>query len=175
MIEQTNEIVRRLAHLAGRQVVPECRPLLSQTPRLPGIDGRKASKSLGNAIALSASPDVIRAGVRAMFTDPTHLRASDPGHVEGNVVFAYLDAFDADHEAVDTLKAQYRAGGLGDVAVKRRLEDVLQALVEPIRTRRAALARHPDAVIAIIERGSRAARDVVVSVVADVRRVFHVG
>lgn len=173
MIEQTNEIVRRLAHLAGRQVVPECRPLLSQTPRLPGIDGRKASKSLGNAIALSASPDEIRAGVRAMFTDPTHLRASDPGHVEGNVVFAYLDAFDADHEAVDTLKAQYRAGGLGDVAVKRRLEDVLQSLLEPIRTRRASLARDPDAVLAIIDRGSRSAREVVRTVLADVRQVFH--
>src|SRR3712207_1301353 len=90
MIEQTNEIVRRLAHLAGRPVLPECRALLSDTPRLPGVDDRKASKSLGNAIALSATPDEIRAAVRAMYTDPGHLRASDPGKVEGNVVFAYL-------------------------------------------------------------------------------------
>ncbi|HEX6435248.1 MAG TPA: tryptophan--tRNA ligase, partial [Gemmatimonadales bacterium] len=93
MIEQTNEIVRRLGHLAGRAVLPECRPLLSDTPRLPGIDGRKASKSLGNAIPLSATPDEVRAKVRAMFTDPGHLRASEPGRIEGNVVFAHLDAF----------------------------------------------------------------------------------
>lgn len=110
-----------------------------------------------------------------MFTDPTHLRASDPGHVEGNVVFAYLDAFDAEHEAVEALKTQYRAGGLGDVAVKRLLEEVLQALLEPIRMRREVLARDPDAVVAIIERGSRAAREVVAPVLADVRGVFHVG
>jgi tryptophanyl-tRNA synthetase len=83
MIEQTNEIVRRLAHLAGHPLLPECRPLLSDTPRLPGIDGRKASKSLGNAIALSAAPEEIRAKVRAMFTGPGHLRASEPGRVEG--------------------------------------------------------------------------------------------
>lgn len=95
MIEQTNEIVRRLASPAGHPVVPECRALLSNTPRLPGVDGRKASKSLGNAIALSASPDEIRDEVRSMFTDPGHLRASDPGRVEGNVVFAYLEAFDS--------------------------------------------------------------------------------
>ena len=94
MVEQTNEIVRRLARLAGHSLLPECRPLLSETPRLPGYDGRKARKSLGNAIALTATPDEIREKVRAMFTDPGHLRASDPGRVEDNVVFAYLDAFD---------------------------------------------------------------------------------
>src|SRR5690606_29827890 len=110
------------------------------TPRLPGVDGRKASKSLGNSISLSASPDEIRAAVRAMFTDPGHLRASDPGRVEGNVVFAHLDAFDPDRDAVEALKEHYRAGGLGDMAVKRRLEELLQALLEPIRSRRAELA-----------------------------------
>jgi tryptophanyl-tRNA synthetase len=124
MIEQTNEIVRRLAHLAGRPLLPECRPLLSDTPRLPGVDGRKASKSLGNAVALAATPDEIRAKVRAMFTDPGHLRASDPGRVEGNVVFAYLDAFDPDRVAIEELKAKYRAGGLGDAPLKRRLEEL---------------------------------------------------
>jgi tryptophanyl-tRNA synthetase len=107
MIEQTNEIVRRLA---GRAVVPECRALLSTTPRLPGVDGRKASKSLGNAIALSASPDEIRDKVHAMFTDPGHVHTSDPGHVEGNVVFAYLDAFDSRHDEIEGLKQRYRAG-----------------------------------------------------------------
>jgi tryptophanyl-tRNA synthetase len=172
MIEQTNEIARRLAGLAGRPVVPECRALLSTTPRLPGVDGRKASKSLGNAIALSASPDAIRDKVRAMFTDPGHVRASDPGHVEGNVVFAYLDAFDAQREEVEALKQRYRDGGLGDVLLKRRLEEVLQALLEPIRSRRALLARDPATVLAIIRSGSERAHGVAASVLSDVRDVF---
>ena len=172
MIEQTNEIARRLAGLAGRPVVPECRALLSTTPRLPGVDGRKASKSLGNAIALSASPDEIRDKVRAMFTDPEHVRASDPGHVEGNVVFAYLDAFDAQREEVEALKQRYRDGGLGDVLLKRRLEEVLQALLEPIRSRRALLARDPATVLAIIRSGSERAHSVAASVLSNVRDVF---
>src|SRR5690242_5701236 len=122
MIEQTNEIVRRVNRLAEAEILPECRALLSRTPRLPGIDGRKASKSLGNAIPLGASADDIRRLVRAMYTDPNHLRASDPGRVEGNVVFAYLDAFDPDPAAVNELKERYRSGGVGDAALKRRLE-----------------------------------------------------
>jgi tryptophanyl-tRNA synthetase len=173
MIEQTNEIVRRLAHLAGRSVLPECRALLSNTPRLPGVDGRKASKSLGNAIELSASPDEIRAKVNAMFTDPGHLRPSDPGRVEGNVVFAYLEAFDPDREAVAAMEAHYRKGGLGDVAVKRRLDDTLQELLAPIRERRAIFARDPAQVLGMIQRGTRRARDVVASVLADVRGAFQ--
>jgi tryptophanyl-tRNA synthetase len=172
MIEQTNEIVRRLASLAGHPIVPECRALLSNTPRLPGMDGRKASKSLGNAIALSASPDEIRDKVRAMFTDPGHLRASDPGRVEGNVVFAYLEAFDSRREEVEALKHRYREGGLGDMDLKRRLDEVLQAILEPIRSRRALLARDPAAVLAIIRSGSKQAHDTAASVLSDVRQVF---
>ena len=172
MIEQTNEIVRRLAHLAGRTVLPECRALLSDTPRLPGVDGRKASKSLGNAIPLSASPDEIRAAVRAMYTDPGHVRAADPGRVEGNVVFAYLNAFDPDVDAVRELEAHYSRGGLGDVALKRRLEHVLQALLEPIRLRRAEAAADPEAARAILHDGTQRTRATVRSVVADVRAVF---
>jgi tryptophanyl-tRNA synthetase len=172
MIEQTNEIVRRLAGLAGHSVVPECRALLSDTPRLPGVDGRKASKSLGNAIALSASPDEIRDKVRAMFTDPGHVRASDPGRVEGNVVFAYLEAFDSRREEVEGLKQRYREGGLGDMALKRRLDEVLQAVLEPIRSRRRLLARDPAAVLAIIGSGSNRAHDTAASVLSDVREVF---
>ena len=172
MIEQTNEIVRRLAHVAGREVLPECRALLSNTPRLPGVDGRKASKSLGNAIALSAGPDEIRAAVRAMYTDPAHLRVSDPGNVEGNVVFAYLDAFDPDQAAVDELKARYRRGGLGDVALKRRLEELLQGLIEPIRTRRLELTHDLGAIDAIVQEGTARAREMAAGVLADVRRVF---
>ena len=173
MIEQTNEIVRRLAHLAGRPVLPECRALLSDTPRLPGVDGRKASKSLGNAIPLSASPDDIRAAVRAMYTDPGHARVNDPGQVDGNVVFAHLRAFDPDQRAVAELEAHYRRGGLGDMAVKRRLEQVLQALLAPIRERRAQLAADPAAVLAMVDRGTARAREVAAQVLSDVRHVFH--
>lgn len=172
MIEQTNEIVRRLAHIAGRDVLPECRALLSATPRLPGVDGRKASKSLGNAISLSATPDEIRAGVRAMFTDPGHARASDPGSVEGNVVFAYLDAFDPDAAAVEELKAHYRRGGLGDAVLKRRLEAVLDALLAPVRERRVGLARNPDLTTEILREGTARARATAASVLADVRATF---
>jgi tryptophanyl-tRNA synthetase len=152
--------------------VPECRALLSNTPRLPGVDGRKASKSLGNAISLSASADEIRDKVRAMFTDSEHVRASDPGRVEGNVVFAYLDAFDSRRDEVEDLKRRYRAGGLGDVALKARLDDVLQAILEPIRSRRALLARDPAAVQKIIRSGSERSHDSVASVLSDVRDVF---
>jgi tryptophanyl-tRNA synthetase len=173
MIEQTNEIVRRLAHLAGHPVLRECRALLSDTPRLPGTDARKASKSLGNAIPLSATPDQIHAKVQSMFTDPTHVRASDPGHVEGNVVFAYLRAFDPDPHEVAALEARYRAGGLGDVALKRRLEEILQAMLSPIRARREALARDPGEVLAIVRAGSSRARAVAAAVVSEVRAVFR--
>jgi len=172
MIEQTNEIVRRLAHLAGRAVLAECRALLSATPRLPGIDGRKASKSLGNAIPVSASDDEIRRLVHAMYTDPGHVRASDPGRVEGNVVFAYLEAFDPDRAAVAELEAHYRRGGLGDVALKRRLTDVLQALIAPIRSRRALYARDSTAVLEIIRAGSHRSRTTAAGVLRDVRSIF---
>jgi tryptophanyl-tRNA synthetase len=172
VLEQSNEIVRRLNHLAGRAVLPECRALLSDTPRLPGIDGRKASKSLGNAIPLGASPDEVRALVHGMFTDPGHVRAADPGRVEGNVVFAYLDAFDPDHDAVEELKAQYRRGGLGDMPLKRRLEEILQALIAPIRERRARFATDVAEVVALLRDGSDRTRWTAADVVRDVRAVF---
>jgi tryptophanyl-tRNA synthetase len=175
MIEQTNEIVRRLAHLAGRSLLPECRALLSDTPRLPGGDGRKASKSLGNAITLTATPDEIRAKVGAMFTDPGHLRVSEPGRVEGNVVFAYLDAFDPNHAEVEELKARYRAGGLGDTALKRRLEEVLESLLAPIRARRSELAEDPAAVEVLLRAGTARTRETAASVLRDVRAVFALG
>lgn len=172
VLEQSNEIVRRLNHLAGRGVLPESRALLSDTPRLPGVDGRKASKSLGNAIPLGATPDEIRALVRAMFTDPGHGRAADPGRVEGNVVFAYLDAFDPDREQVAGLKAHYRRGGLGDMALKRRLEEVLQELLAPIRERRARFAADPAGVVALLREGTARTRERASVVVRDVREVF---
>jgi tryptophanyl-tRNA synthetase len=172
VLEQSNEIVRRINHLAGRAVLPECRALLSDTPRLPGVDGRKASKSLGNAIPLGASPDEIRALVRAMFTDPGHARAADPGRVEGNVVFAYLDAFDPDRDAVAELKAHYRRGGLGDVPLKRRLEQILQELLGPIRERRARFAADVPEVVALLRDGTDRTRWTAAEVVRDVRAVF---
>jgi tryptophanyl-tRNA synthetase len=172
VLEQSNEIVRRVNHLAGRAVLPECRALLSNTPRLPGVDGRKASKSSGNAIPLGATPDAIRDLVRAMFTDPAHLRATDPGTVEGNVVFAHLDAFDPDREAVAELKAHYRRGGLGDMTLKRRLEEILQALLAPIRERRARLADDVPALVALLREGTDRTRQTAGAVARDVRSVF---
>jgi len=170
MIEQTNEIVRRVNRLANADVLPECEALLSSTPRLPGIDGRKASKSAGNAIALGATSDEIAAAVHAMYTDPGHVRASDPGRVEGNVVFAYLDAFDPNTVAVAELKARYRHGGLGDVVLKRRLIDVLEDHVAPIRARRAMLAQDLGYVRAVVERGTAIARGISDATARDVRR-----
>jgi tryptophanyl-tRNA synthetase len=159
LIEQTNEIVRRINATAGRAILPEARAVIPQVGRLPGVDGKaKMSKSGGNAIALSASPDAITAAVKAMFTDPNHLRVEDPGHVEGNVVFTYLDAFDEDRNALEELKAQYRRGGLGDSKIKRRLEDILQSLIGPIRERRAQLAKDPAYVLDTIRSGTEKAR-----------------
>jgi tryptophanyl-tRNA synthetase len=172
MIEQTNEIARRVNRLANATILPECRALLSNTPRLPGVDGRKASKSLGNAIPLSASADEIRRLVQAMYTDPGHVRASDPGHVEGNVVFAYLDAFDPDPTTVQELKERYRGGGLGDVPLKRRLEDVLEVLLAPIRIRRAEFARDRAYVMEILYAGSERANVTTEDVLRDVRGAF---
>jgi tryptophanyl-tRNA synthetase len=172
MIEQTNEIVRRVNRLAGAPVVAECRALLSATPRLPGIDGRKASKSLGNAIPLGASADDVRRLVRAMYTDSGHVRASDPGRVEGNVVFAYLDSFDPDAAAVEELKVRYRRGGLGDAPLKRRLEELLEQVIAPMRTRRAALAGDRAYLRDVLRDGTERADDVTRSVLRSVRQAF---
>jgi tryptophanyl-tRNA synthetase len=158
MIEQSNEIVRRINRQAGREVLPQARALVSSVGRLPGIDGRsKMSKSAGNAISLSATPEGISAAVQAMFTDPDHLRVSDPGRVEGNVVFTYLDAFDERPAEVEELKAHYRRGGLADMDLKRRLDACLQALLAPIRERRADFARRPDVVMDLLRAGTERA------------------
>jgi tryptophanyl-tRNA synthetase len=172
MIEQTNEIVRRVNRMAGGSVIPECRALLSATPRLPGIDGRKASKSLGNAIPLAAGADEIRRLVQAMYTDPGHLRVSDPGRVEGNVVFAYLEAFDPDKAAVAELEEHYQRGGLGDAPLKRRLGDVLEQVIAPMRARRAALAGDRGYVRDVLREGTERAAAVTRSVLHAVRQAF---
>ncbi|MBR1189434.1 tryptophan--tRNA ligase [Bradyrhizobium sp. AUGA SZCCT0160] len=170
MIEQTNEIVRRINRQVGRELLVEAKALIPSTGRLPGADGKtKMSKSQGNAISLSASPNEIRAFVNRMYTDPNHLRASDPGVVEGNVVFAYLDAFDTDHASVDELKARYRRGGLGDVTVKRRLEDVLQELLKPIRERRQAVSNDLGYVLDVLRSGTSRARAITQSTFDELR------
>ena len=160
LIEQTNEIVRKINATAGAEILPEARAIIPKIGRLPGIDGKaKMSKSGGNAIPLSASPDTIRAAVRAMFTDPGHLRIEDPGQVEGNVVFTYLDAFDVERADLQELKAHYQRGGLGDRAIKNRLEDILQALIAPIRERREQLSKEPEYIMNTIRKGTERARE----------------
>ncbi|WP_324755186.1 tryptophan--tRNA ligase [Roseovarius sp. Pro17] len=169
LIEQTNEIVRRINAAAEKDILPEAEAVIPRSGRLPGIDGKaKMSKSGGNAIPLSASPDAIATAVRAMYTDPGHLRIDDPGKVEGNVVFAYLDAFDEDEAAVQELKAQYGRGGLGDAVIKRRLNGVLEALIAPIRQRREEFAKHPDHVLNVIRAGTQRAREVTEATKRDV-------
>jgi len=170
LIEQTNEIVRRINRQAGRPVLLEAQALIPAMGRLPGVDGKaKMSKSQGNAIPLSSTPDEIQAAVKRMYTDPGHLRASDPGKVEGNVVFTYLDAFDEDHAEVERLKAAYRAGGLGDMVLKRRLDEKLQALIAPIRERRAQLARDPAYLMEVLREGTARARAVTQHTLDEVR------
>ncbi|EOQ65809.1 tryptophan--tRNA ligase [Acinetobacter sp. P1(2023)] len=155
MIEQTNEVVRRVNRQIGQDLLPECKALLSNMARLPGFDGKaKMSKSLGNTIVLNASDKDIKKAVNAMYTDPNHLRIEDPGQVEGNIVFTYLDAFDPNKEEVEELKAHYRRGGLGDGTVKKRLEGVLKELITPIRERREELAKDPDYIMDVLRQGT---------------------
>ncbi|EPL3221385.1 tryptophan--tRNA ligase, partial [Acinetobacter baumannii] len=155
MIEQTNEIVRRVNRQISQDLLPECKALLSNMARLPGFDGKaKMSKSLGNTIVLNASDKDIKKAVNAMYTDPNHLRIEDPGQVEGNIVFTYLDAFDPNKEEVEELKAHYRRGGLGDGTVKKRLEGVLKELITPIRERREELAKDPDYIMDVLRQGT---------------------
>lgn len=169
IIEQTNELIRRLNRQIGRTLLPEAKALVPPLGRLPGVDGKaKMSKSQGNAIPLSASDADIAAAVQRMYTDPNHLRASDPGRVEGNVVFTYLDAFDPEMEAVAELKGQYRRGGLGDMALKQRLTGILQSTIAPIRERRAALSRDLDWVMDILRTGVRRGREITEQTKAEV-------
>lgn len=173
MIEQTNEIVRRFNHVYQVDVLKEAKAIVPTggfLGRLPGIDGKaKMSKSLSNAIFLSDSSDEIVQKVMAMYTDPDHIRVEDPGKVEGNVVFMYLDAFDPDKAKVQTLKDQYKQGGLGDVKVKRYLIDVLNSMLEPIRKKRQLFAADPEQVMAIALKGSQETREVAQQTLKEVR------
>ena len=172
MIEMAAEIVRRFNRIYGATLV-EPGALLGAVSRLPGTDGEaKMSKTLGNVINLSDPPEVVATRVRGMFTDPKHLRVEDPGTVEGNPVFAYLDAFDPDAAEVERLKQRYRAGGLGDSVVKRRLLDVLEAFLEPVRRRRAEWEGERAAVERILRDGTARGRAVAATTLGEVRRAM---
>ncbi|MRV76834.1 tryptophan--tRNA ligase [Duganella sp. FT92W] len=161
MIEQTNEIVRRFNRTYNQEILVECKALVPEIGRLPGTDGKaKMSKSLGNTINLGASADEIRAAVKKVYTDPLHLRVEDPGHLEGNVAFIYLDAFDNDKASLAEMKAHYQRGGLGDSIVKKRLDAVLQELLAPIRARREELAKDKGYVMQVLKEGTMRAREV---------------
>lgn len=170
MIEQTNEIVRRVNRQIGRDLLPECKALLSSVGRLPGFDGKaKMSKSLGNTIVLNATDKDIKKAVNAMYTDPNHLRVEDPGQVEGNVVFTYLDAFDTNKEELEDLKAHYRRGGLGDGTVKKRLEGILKDLITPIRERRNELSKDPDYIMDVLKAGTQKCQVITQSTLDEVK------
>ena len=171
MIEQTNEIVHKMNSLTTTPILRHCKALLSDVSRLPGIDGNaKMSKSLGNTLTLSASEEEIHRAVSAMYTDPNHLRVADPGQVEGNVVFTYLDAFHADKAFVAEMKAHYRRGGLGDRQCKNALETCLQELLAPIRERRATYIQDKGMLLTLLRRGSERAHELTQLTLHEVKR-----
>ena len=186
MLEQTKEIVRKFNSVYGDTLVePEIvLPNNKACLRLPGTDGKaKMSKSLNNCIYLSDSAEDVRKKVMSMFTDPNHLRVEDPGQVEGNAVFTYLDAFCReehferylpDYKNLDELKAHYTRGGLGDVKVKKFLNNVLQEELEPIRQRRKEFEKDIPAVYRILEEGSKKAEAVAAATLADVKRAMKI-
>lgn len=158
LIEQANEIIHKLNSQIGFEVVPSVKALTSTVSRLPSLDGKtKMSKSLGNTIHLYSSHSEIKKAVNLMFTDTNHLRVEDPGKVEGNVVFTYLDAFDPDMDEVANLKEFYQRGGLGDGAIKKRLVEVLETVIAPIREQRLLLNNQHDYVLDVLKVGTMAA------------------
>jgi len=195
MIEQTREIVRKFNSVYGPVLVePEILlPGNSACLRLPGTDGKaKMSKSLGNCIYLSDPADVVWEKVHGMYTDPLHLQVSDPGHVEGNTVFTYLDAFcRPEHfdmfaddfvgrkssftfHSLDEVKAQYREGGLGDMMIKKFLNSVLNDTLEPMRTRRAELEKDIPYVYEVLRKGSEAAREAAAQTLSNVKKAMKI-
>src|ERR1700730_8881386 len=169
MIEQAREIVRRFNGLYGKVLI-EPKAMLGEVARLPGTDGSaKMSKSLNNCIYLSDPPETLRKRVMSMFTDPTRIHPTDPGHVEGNPVFTYHDVFNPDKAEVEDLKERYRKGTVGDVEVKQKLFAALEAFLQPIRTRRAEFAAKPEHVREIIMEGTRKGRAVAQSTMDEVR------
>ena len=186
MIEQTNEIVRKFNSVYGETLV-EAKAVLPENKaclRLPGTDGKaKMSKSLGNCIFLADTAEEVRAKVMSMFTDPDHIKVTDPGKLEGNTVFSYLDAFATDehfaaflpeYADLDELKAHYTRGGLGDMKVKKFLNSVLQETLEPIRARRKEYEKDVPAVYEMLEKGSAAAREAAAKTLDEVRAAMKI-
>lgn len=186
MLEQTREIVRKFNEIYGDTLTePEIiLPSIRSCSRLPGIDGKaKMSKSLGNCIYLSDEPEQIKAKIMSMFTDPTHLRKSDPGHTEENPVFMYLDAFCRlehfaeflpEYQNLDELKAHYQRGGLGDVTVKNFLNHVMQEEMRPIRERRKAWEQRKPEIYEILRDGSEKARRTAEQTLQSVRAAMKI-
>lgn len=174
VIEQTNEIVRKFNSIYG-EVLVEAKGVLSTHTRLAGLDGKaKMSKSLGNCIYLADDADTLKKKVFSMFTDPDHIRVEDPGKVEGNMVFAYLDIFGENKAEIEEMKAHYMRGGLGDMKVKRYLLDVLEAKFAPIRNLRTDLANDKASVMNIIRQGSIHAKEVAAQTLSEVRKAIGV-
>ncbi|MDE3047019.1 MAG: tryptophan--tRNA ligase, partial [Verrucomicrobiota bacterium] len=175
MIEQAVDIVRKFNRLYKTDVLVEPQAVTSPVARLPGIDGKaKMSKSLGNAIYLSDSADVVAKKVKGMYTDPGHLKVEDPGKVEGNPVFTYLDAFGKDKAKIDDMKAHYARGGLGDSVVKKYLLDELQAFLDPVRRKREEWAKDPAAVMQILKQGTEVASRAAAETLAEVRAAMGI-
>jgi len=177
MIEQTREIVRSFNNIYGKEILVEPEVMLpdSTCARLPGTDGKaKMSKSIGNCIYLSDEPDVVKKKVMSMFTDPNHLRVEDPGQVENNPVFTYLDAFGEDKEAINEMKEHYKRGGLGDVKVKKYLNEILQAELEPIRNRRKEFEKDIPAVYKMLKDVSLKAKEVASNTLKEVREAIGI-
>jgi tryptophanyl-tRNA synthetase len=173
MIEQTNEIARRFNAVYGEKVFKDVKPVIGGIGRLPGIDGKaKMSKSLGNGIFLADSADEIRKKVNLMYTDPGHIKVDDPGKVEGNVVFMFLDFFDPDKDELERLKVHYRKGGLGDGVLKKRLTEILDAMIAPMRLRRQQYASDIGYVRRVLAEGTEAARNAAAKKMQQVRRAM---
>jgi len=176
-LELGREVVRRFNNVfgAGNEVLVEPKPLLTPFGRLPGLDGdKKMSKSLGNTIHLSDTPEEVVKKVRQMYTDPKRVRADIPGTVEGNPVFIYHDAFNPNKEEVDDLKARYRTGKVGDVEVKTKLANALNAHLAPIRERREAVLSKPDRLREILFEGSTRAQKVAAGTMERVRDAMKI-
>jgi len=174
MIEQSREIVRRFNSLYAKVLI-EPKAMVGQIARLPGTDGgAKMSKSLDNCIYLSDTSEALRKRVMSMFTDPTRIHPTDPGHVEGNPVFTYHDAFNPDKAEVDELKERYRLGKVGDVEVKQKLFVALDRFLEPMRERRAEYQAHPERVREILMDGTRKGRALAQATMDDVRRAMKI-
>lgn len=178
MIELTREIARSFNQTYGEVLVEPEMYLSAEgaSRRLPGIDGinSKMSKSLGNGIYLADSFEEMSAKVMKMYTDPDHIRVQDPGKIEGNVVFAYLDVFGTDKEKITEMKAHYQRGGLGDVVVKRYLIEVLDEILRPIRERRAELAKNPEVVMEILRKGTLEAEKFAAQTLAEVKSAMKI-